>query len=97
MKIRILRKAMSHLADASRFYEQQSLGLGIYFRNCLIEDIERLHGTGGMHQIVPEGFFRSVSRRFPFAIYYLVEGGEVIVAEVLDSRRDPDWIHKQLN
>lgn len=96
MRIRILRRAMGHLSDGSRFYEQQSPGLGEYFRKCLNEDIERLHFVGGVHEVMPEGFYRSVSHRFPFAIYYLVEGDEIVISAILDSRRDPDWIKGQL-
>lgn len=87
---------MRHLSVGSKFYEQQAPGLGTYFRDCLVEEIEKLHVSAGTHQIVPEGFYRSISRRFPFAIYYLFEGDKVIVSAILDSRRDPEWIRKQL-
>ena len=96
MKLRILRRALGQLSDGSRFYERQSHGLGSYFRSCLVNDIERLNITAGVHELVPEGFYRAISRRFPFAIYYLLENEEIIVSAILDSRRDPEWIRRQL-
>jgi len=56
MKIRILRRAMGHLSHGARFYEQQAMGLGTYFRNSLIQDIERLKVTAGVHEVGPEAF-----------------------------------------
>ena len=49
----------------------------------------------GIHQIV-FGYHRSLSKRFPFAIYYRVASGTVHVSAVLDCRRDPAWIRKRL-
>jgi hypothetical protein len=37
-----------------------------------------------------------LSKRFPFGIYYGVEGDVVYVYALLDLRRDPVWIRKQL-
>lgn len=37
-----------------------------------------------------------LSGRFPYAIYYTMAGNEVKVWRVLDCRRDPRWIAKQL-
>jgi len=37
-----------------------------------------------------------LSRRFPYAIYYRAVDEEVQIWRVLDCRRDPDWIRKQL-
>lgn len=96
MKVRILDKAYRHLLDGARFYERQSPGLGHYFRTSLLTDIERLKVTGGTHAVPYHGLHRSISHRFPFAIYYRIEDGQILVLAVLDSRRDPDWISGQL-
>ena len=37
-----------------------------------------------------------LARRFPYAICYKVAGDEVIVHRVLDCRRNPKWIKRQL-
>jgi len=48
-----------------------------------------------VHQVF-FGFYRSLSRRFPFAIYYKVNGSVVQIYAVLDCRRDPVWIERRL-
>lgn len=42
------------------------------------------------------GFHRMLARRFPYAIYYRVMEGEVVVFRILDCRRNPEWIRKSL-
>lgn len=43
------------------------------------------------------GFYRMLSKRFPYAIYYKIENeSEVIVYRVLDLRRDPKRIKSSL-
>ena len=97
MKIRVSRRAIGQISDGAWFYETQSPGLGKYFRDHILADIRRLEITAGVHEINSEGLYRSVSRQFPYNIYYLIETDEVVVYAVLDSRRDPNLIREQLN
>jgi hypothetical protein len=69
--------------------------LGDYFRSCIIADIDSLVFYGGIHE-VEYGYHRSLSKRFPFAIYYRVDGDVATVVAVLDARRNPLWIRKRL-
>ncbi len=95
MKVRVLQSAEESLAEGVRFYEDQSVGLGRDFLHALLADIGLLARHGGIHAR-RFGFHCSVSKRFPFAIYYLLDGDEVKVHAVLDSRRDPAWIRRKL-
>ena len=95
MKIVILDEAQEDLIDGFRFYEAREARLGSYFLDCLFSDIDSLLLYAGIHQIV-FGSHRSLSKRFPFAIYYDVEGDSVRVHAVLDCRRNPAWIRKRL-
>jgi hypothetical protein len=63
--------------------------------HSLFSDIDSLAIYGGIHAKV-YGLHRSLSRRFPFAIYYDVQADEVQVHAVLDCRRKPSWIRKRL-
>lgn len=96
MKIELTASATEHIADAYWFYENQADGLGAYFRESILKDIRRLAVTAGAHQIHFEKYFRSLSKRFPFAIYYLVNDSVVRIHAVIDCRRDPEWIEGQL-
>jgi plasmid stabilization system protein ParE len=96
MKIRILASALVDLEEGRDFYEHQAPGVGDYFQDCLFSDIDSLVLYGGIHRVV-FGFHRLLSKRFPYAIYYRVEEGQVfVVYRVLDCRRDPARIRKSL-
>ena len=95
MKIRILPNAETDLELGADFYESQGEGLGEYFIASLISDIESLKLYAGIHEQY-RGFHRSVSKRFPFAIYYQLRNNTVDIYAVLDCRQNPLKIDDRL-
>lgn len=95
MKIEILDEAQDDLLQGFYFYESREPGLGSYFIDSLFSDIDSLFIYAGIHQVL-YAYHRSLSKRFPFAIYYSVEKQLVRVHAVLDCRRNPSWIRKRL-
>lgn len=88
MNIQILSTAFSDIAVAQQFYEQQQKGLGIYFQDAIFSDIDALIVYAGVH-LQLFGFYRSLSKVFPYAIYYKIESDCVFVWHVLDCRSKP--------
>lgn len=88
MRIRILSWAVEDLDRGRVFYEHQQPGLGEYFLDGLFSDIDALLLHAGVHSKV-FGYHRALSDRFPFAIYYRVEGEDIQVWRVLDCRQSP--------
>lgn len=95
MRIEILDEAQQDLIEGFHFYEAREAGLGSYFPDCLFSDIDSLILYAGIHHIT-FGYHRCLSKRFPFAVYYGVEGELIRVHAVLDCRRNPSWIRKRL-
>ncbi len=95
MRIRLLETAKDDLGEAWRFYERISTGLGDHFLDCLKADIGALMFHAGVHQM-SSGFYRMLAKRFPFAVYYLIEDDRVDVYAVLDCRRSPEWTVRRL-
>ena len=96
MEIRILELAKEDLREAWKFYDKSSPGLGDYFLDCIQADVSSLEKFAGIHEVIA-GFHRMLVKRFPFAVYYLIESQTVDVFAVLDCRRDPGWIAKRLD
>lgn len=96
MRIKILGIAEDDLEEGYRFYESQADGLGTYFLDTLYSDIDSLAYFAGMHRVVL-GYYRLLSKRFPFAVYYRVADDEVLVFAVLDCRRNPSWLRAKLS
>ena len=87
MKIRLLPEAERDLEIGADFYESQKSGLGIYFHDCLSSDIESLKLYAGIHEQY-RGFHRSLSKRFPFSLYYKLDADCVEIYAVLDARQE---------
>jgi plasmid stabilization system protein ParE len=96
MRIRILPEAERDLDLGAVFYESQSPRAGSFFIRGLLEDIDRLVMHGGV-QAKHRGFFRAMSQRFPFAIFYDLSGDTIDIYAVLDCRQDPAALDSRLD
>lgn len=96
MNIKILGSAYQDLIEGYWFYEKQEEGLGNYFMDSLFSDIDSLRIYAGIHPIYFSRYYRLLSNRFPFAIYYRIDNNMVLVYAVLDCRRNPAWIKDRL-
>jgi plasmid stabilization system protein ParE len=94
-RVIILADAAEDIEAARDFYEAQEPGIGEYCVDSLLADIESLGLFSGIHPLHFE-FHRMLASRFPFGIYYRELGNETQVFAVLDLRRDPNWIRKEL-
>ena len=95
MRVELRDEARDDLVDGAVFYGDQSPGLDDHFLNCLRADLKKLETTAGIHETY-RGFHRSLSDRFPFAIYDHVAEGVVDVVAILDCRQDPDATNERL-
>ena len=95
MKIEILPSARDDLDDGFDFYERQGEGLGDYFQESLFSDIDSLRLYAGIH-LKAFGYFRLLSKRFPYVIYYDLDQRTVRVWAVLDCRQNPESIRRRL-
>ena len=96
MKIRLLETAKEDFREGWKIYEQNAAGLGDYILDCMQADVRSLKVFAGIHEM-SEGFHRILAKRFPFAVYYLIEDETIDVYAILDCRRDPEWIVKRLD
>ncbi|HGG59228.1 MAG TPA: type II toxin-antitoxin system RelE/ParE family toxin [Gammaproteobacteria bacterium] len=94
--IQISRDAEMDLCDGRDFYESQERGVGEYFWDSLISDIESLLVYAGIHR-KEYGYYRMLSRRFPYSIYYDVVEEVAYVIAVLPMRRDPAWYKEKMS
>lgn len=86
-----LKEVSTDLKTGEEFYEKQNKGLGKYFKDSIISDIESLWLYGGIHSKV-FGVYRLLSKRFPYGIYYQVKNDLVIIVAILDLRQNPSNI-----
>jgi hypothetical protein len=94
-RVAVLAEAAEDLEAAQRFYDAREAGVGDYCVTSLLADIESLAFHHGIHR-QQYGCFRMLASRFPFGIYYLEAEHETRVVAVLDLRRHPSWIRRQV-
>lgn len=81
-------RAETDLRDASKWYESQRAGLGAEFLNEIESAIQALVHDPQRHAVYYRGFRRILTRRFPYKLFYRLEGKRIIVFRLLHAHRD---------
>ncbi len=88
--IRYRRAARMELRDAYRWYETQRPGLGEDLLRRVEETLDRIRQNPEAFPVVhPAGVRRALIDRFPYAVFFRMEGVTAIVYAVYHAKRDP--------
>lgn len=74
---------------AFHWYERESPGLGLDFLAELRAVYARIAEGPLLYRDLRAGIRRALLRRFPYAVYFVVEETVVVVLAVLHAQRDP--------
>jgi plasmid stabilization system protein ParE len=77
------------IAEAMYWYSRAP-GLEFVFRDAVNEVIDSLAETPARFRVVQDDVRRVILRRFPYALFFVIEGAEVIVLACVHERRSPD-------
>ena len=91
----VLAEVAGDLNEGRAFYDRQEPGVGDYFWDSLVTDIESLMIYAGIHTR-KHGVYRMLARRFPYGIYYEIADDVAYIVAVLPMRRSPAWIQRKL-
>ena len=86
--------AQSDMADALRWYEDRSRGLGAEFLRCVEACLALIQRNPLAHPAVHGEVRRALVRRFPYGVFYLLEERTIVVLAVFHAQRDP-WQWKK--
>ena len=93
-----LPEARQDILDAFSWYEEEAFGLGMEFLRCLDAAILSLERHLKIYPAVHETYRRALVRRFPYAIYFEINAGHIIVYSVFHCSRDPQkWRNRTSN
>jgi plasmid stabilization system protein ParE len=74
------------------WYEDEQIGLGFEFLDQLRAAYLRILDGPFKYVELRSGIRRALTKRFPYAIYFSIEGSIVVVLAVLHTARDPaEW------
>ncbi|MEX2581188.1 MAG: type II toxin-antitoxin system RelE/ParE family toxin [Verrucomicrobiales bacterium] len=90
MKYRVLTPALTELADAAEFYENEVSGLGADFLIEADSAIKRILSHPEAWGRISEDFQHCNFRRFPYTIIYCLErSDEILIVSVFNQKREP--------
>ena|SRR5579859_1120204 len=81
--------AESELSEAYQWYETQRQGLGSEFLLSVEAALALIQRNPELHPLIHREIRRALIRRFPFGVFYIVEGGTVHVLAVFHGKRNP--------
>jgi toxin ParE1/3/4 len=95
--IRFRPEVENDALSAYHWYEDKSSGLGEEFLRVFYAHAFELVRNSLIYRKVYKKFRRRLLRRFPYAIYFVIENHNIIVFGLFHTARDPKRIEKILN
>lgn len=99
MKFRDILVSKEAIFDLNRgrdFFEAVEEGLGDYFYDCMILDVESLKFFGGIHY-KEFGFYKMSSKKFSHFIYYDIKDDLIYILAILSMRKNPTNVQNAIN
>ena len=79
------------LEEARDWYERQRAGLGDEFLLAVADAFIRLEESPLRFPIYYQDFRRVLTDRFPYKVFFRVEGQQVIVVRILHAAQEHQW------
>ncbi len=89
-------EAEQDLKEAANWYEKQSNGLGFDFLDEVEKKGNIIETNPYLFEKTYKSLHRAVVERFPFNIFYLVEGKSIIIVAVIHGSRHPKKWQKRI-
>ena len=86
----IRRQAKADMRRAARWYEHQLLGLGREFVAEVDAVLDRVVENPFQYQAIHHDIRRALPRRFPYGVFYRIEGNDIVVFAIVHLHRDED-------
>jgi plasmid stabilization system protein ParE len=91
MIFRFNDEALAELIAAGKYYNQQVPGLGIEFADEVEAGVRNVMAAPHAWRIIEDEVRRYLVRRFPYGLYYTIEGSVIVIWAVKHLHRDPDY------
>jgi len=97
--LKLLPEAKNDIAQAYRWYEEQSVGLGTDFLRCLEAVLLSIQRTPNIYPTVFDSYRRAIVRRFPYVVFFDVncQDNLCVVYSVFHCAQDPDKWHERVH
>lgn len=83
--------------DISNWYENVLPGLGMSFLENYIQVLQNIQRNAQYCFNVGNGYRRANINRFPYNVYFSIEGNKAIILAIMHQHRDPEEWQKRKN
>lgn len=90
MRTRLTPEAEADVAQALAWYRERSSGLAADFLACVDAALRRIEEFPQIAPVVHATFRRALLRRFPYCLFYSIEGDEAVVVGCFHAHRSPE-------
>jgi plasmid stabilization system protein ParE len=88
-KVIFTQAAKAELIEAQDWYEGEATGLGRRFRQAIDALVERMSANPRQFPVVFKNVRRALLRRFPYSLFFVIEGETLLVIACFHASRDP--------
>ena len=88
-RLLVRRQAKLDLRRAVRWYEAQQPGLGREFLVQADAVLDRVSDNPVQYQVIYRNVRRAIMRKFPYGVFYRIDGADIVVFAVVHLHRDP--------
>ncbi len=82
-------QARAELLEAHAWYDAERTGLGAEFLTEFRAAIALLRDMPKAFPLVHQSIRRLLLKRFPYAVYFYLDSGTVVIVAIVHGRRDP--------
>jgi plasmid stabilization system protein ParE len=91
MRIEFHLAALQELTDSARYYESRLPGLGVDFRSEVGRSLDLLNDNPAIGVVVEAPYRCLFLDRFPFSVFYRIEGSTLRILAIAHQRRRPGY------
>jgi toxin ParE1/3/4 len=88
-------EAENDLFEAFHWYEERNPGLGVEFLECIESTFDLIKENPGLYQTVYKNIRRALPKRFPYEIFYIIDGNKLVVLAILHAKRNPELLKER--
>jgi plasmid stabilization system protein ParE len=88
--LRLRNKALADVSLIRTWYKKIDPLLEDRFVHSLNEGLDRIEANPFAYQVVYRNTRRVILDKFPYSVYYLIQGASVIVLAVIHHKRNPE-------
>jgi toxin ParE1/3/4 len=89
LPIAFRRVAQCEFIEAAEWYEQRRKGRGAKFTAAVREVLTRIGETPEFYAVVFEEVREAPIAKFPYCVYYRIDGERILILGVFHTSRDP--------